>query len=161
MLTAKHACNPPGCTRISGLKQETRNTLVPNTFHGLTALFLLGVYSETYLLVFGYGFVSIASVPSRIQANTRRLRDALIADAGYCSAAYLEACEEKGLVSYISTSQQQHGHRPTPSRGRASRDLDVRGRICQIKAIHLRAGVCSDQGRQGSWIAFDCRAWRR
>lgn len=41
----------------------------------------------------------------------------------------LEACEEKGLNDYISTSRQQNGHRTRPSWGRAPRDLDVRGRM--------------------------------
>ena len=54
---------------------------------------------------------------------------ALIADAGYCSTANLEACEGRQLKAYISTSRQQHGHRPRPSRGRAPRGLDARGRM--------------------------------
>ena len=73
--------------------------------------------------------VHLLPMLERIQANTGRLPDALIADAGYCSAANLEACEEKGLNAYLSTSRQQHGHRPRPSRGRAPRDLDARGRM--------------------------------
>ncbi|WP_191964884.1 transposase [Synechococcus sp. RSCCF101] len=48
---------------------------------------------------------------------------------GYCSTANLEACEERGLNAHISTSRQQHGHRPRPSRGRAPKDLDARGRM--------------------------------
>jgi transposase len=73
--------------------------------------------------------VHLLPMLERIEANTGRLPDALIADAGYCSAANLEACEEKELSAYISTSRQQHGHRPRPSRGRAPRDLDARGRM--------------------------------
>jgi IS5 family transposase len=73
--------------------------------------------------------VHLLPMLERIQANTGRLPDALIADAGYCSAVSLEACEEKGLPAYISTSRQQHGHRPRPSRGRAPRDLDARDRM--------------------------------
>lgn len=73
--------------------------------------------------------VHLLPMLERIQANTGRLPDALIADAGYCSAANLEACEEKELNAYISTSRQQHGRRPRPSRGRAPRDLDARGRM--------------------------------
>ena len=65
----------------------------------------------------------------RIEANTGQQPGVLIADAGYCSTANLEACEERGLEAYISTSRQQHGHRPRPSRGRAPRDLDARGRM--------------------------------
>ena len=65
----------------------------------------------------------------RFQANTGQQPDAFIADAGYCSTANLEACEQRSLNAYISTSRQQHGHRPRPSRGRASRDLDARGRM--------------------------------
>lgn len=73
--------------------------------------------------------VHLLPMLERIQANTGRLPDALIADAGYCSAANLEACEEKGLAAYISTSRQQHGHRPRPLRGRAPRDLYARDRM--------------------------------
>ena len=65
----------------------------------------------------------------RIEANTGQLATTLIADAGYCSIANLEACEERRLEAYISTSRQQHGHRPRPSRGRSPRDLDARGRM--------------------------------
>ena len=65
----------------------------------------------------------------RIEANTGQHPGALIADAGYCSTANLEACEERALESYISTSRQQHGQRPRPSRGRAPRDLDARGKM--------------------------------
>lgn len=65
----------------------------------------------------------------RIEANTGQRPDALIADAGYCSTANLEACEIRKLNAYISTSRQQHGQRPRPSRGRAPRDLDARGRM--------------------------------
>lgn len=31
----------------------------------------------------------------------------LPSDAGYCSTTNLEACEEKGLDAYVSTSRQQ------------------------------------------------------
>ena len=54
---------------------------------------------------------------------------ALIADAGNCCTAVLEACEDKGLEAYLSTSRQQHGHRPRPPRGRAPRDLDAHRRM--------------------------------
>jgi hypothetical protein len=73
--------------------------------------------------------VHLLPMLERILANTGRLPDALIADAGYCSAANLGACEGKELNPYISTSRQQHGHRPRRSRGRAPRDLDARGRM--------------------------------
>ena len=73
--------------------------------------------------------VHLTPMLERIEANTGQLPDALIVDAGYCSTANLEACEERELESYISTSRQQHGHRPRPSRGRAPRDLDARGRM--------------------------------
>jgi transposase len=73
--------------------------------------------------------VHLLPMLERIEANTGQVPDALIADAGYCSTANLEACEEKGLQAYISTSRQQHGQRPRPSRGRAPRDLDARGRM--------------------------------
>ena len=71
--------------------------------------------------------VHLLPMLERIQANTGELPDALIADAGYCSTANLEACEEKGLNAYISTSRQQHGKQPRPSRGRPPKDLDARG----------------------------------
>lgn len=73
--------------------------------------------------------VHLLPMLERIEANTGRMPDALIADAGYCSTANLEACEEKRLNAYISTSRQQHGQRLRPSRGRAPRDLDARGRM--------------------------------
>jgi len=75
--------------------------------------------------------VAVHFVPmlERIEANTGQRPAALIADAGYCSTANLEACEDKQLNAYISTSRQQHGQRPRPSRGRALRDLDARGRM--------------------------------
>ena len=65
----------------------------------------------------------------RIEANTGQRPAALIADAGYCSTANLKACEGRQLNAYISTSRQQHGQRPRPSRGKAPRDLDARGRM--------------------------------
>jgi transposase len=73
--------------------------------------------------------VHLLPMLERIEANTGRLPDALITDAGYCSTANLEACEQRGLDAYISTSRQQHGKRPRPSRGRAPRGLDARGRM--------------------------------
>ena len=73
--------------------------------------------------------VHLLPMLERVQANTGELPNALIADAGYCSTANLEACEEKGLNAYISTSRQQHGQRPRPSRGRPPKDLDARGRM--------------------------------
>ncbi|MFM9088383.1 MAG: IS1182 family transposase [Cyanobium sp.] len=73
--------------------------------------------------------VHLLPMLERIQANTGQQPDALIADAGYCTTSNLEACEQRGLAAYISTSRQQHGHRPRPSRGRAPRDLDARGRM--------------------------------
>ena len=63
---------------------------------------------------------------------------ALIADAGYCSSANLKACEVRGLEAYISTSRQQHGQRPRPSRGKAPRDLDARGRM--ERTLRSKAG---------------------
>jgi transposase len=73
--------------------------------------------------------VHLLPMLERIQANTGRLPQALIADAGYCSTANLEACEQRGLAAYISTSRQQHGQRPRPSRGPEPRGLDARGRM--------------------------------
>jgi chemotaxis protein histidine kinase CheA len=65
----------------------------------------------------------------RIVANTGQLPEKLIADAGYCSTANIEASEQRGLDSYLSTSRQEHGKRPRPSRGPAPRDMDARGRM--------------------------------
>jgi hypothetical protein len=73
--------------------------------------------------------VHLLPMLERIEANTGQRPDFLIADAGYCSTANLEACEDRQLNAYISTSRQQHGQRPRPSRGRAPRDLDARGRM--------------------------------
>jgi transposase len=73
--------------------------------------------------------VHLLPMLERIQANTGQLPDAFIADAGYCSTANLKACEERGLEAYISTSRQQHGQRPRPSRGRPPKGLDARGRM--------------------------------
>lgn len=73
--------------------------------------------------------VHLVPMLERTLANTGQLPDVLIADAGYCSTANLAACQERGLDTYISTSRQLHGHRPRPSRGRAPRDLDARGRM--------------------------------
>jgi len=73
--------------------------------------------------------VHLLPMLERIQSNTGQLPHAFIADAGYCSTANLEACEVKGLQAYISTSRQQHGKRPRPSRGRPPKDLDARGRM--------------------------------
>jgi len=73
--------------------------------------------------------VHLQPMLERIQANTGRLPDALITDAGFCSTANLEACEQRGLEAYISTSRQQHGQRPRPSRGPVPRDLDARARM--------------------------------
>ena len=73
--------------------------------------------------------VHLLPMLERIQANTGQRPDVLIADAGYCSTSNLEACEHRGLEAYISTSRQQHGQRPRPSRGRAPKDLDARGRM--------------------------------
>ncbi|MCU0528750.1 MAG: IS1182 family transposase, partial [Cyanobium sp. Prado107] len=73
--------------------------------------------------------VHLLPMLERIQANTGRLPEALIADAGYCSTANLEACEDRTMNAYISTSRQQHGQRPRPSRGPVPRHLDARGRM--------------------------------
>jgi transposase len=73
--------------------------------------------------------VHLLPMLERIQANTGQLPAALTADAGYCSATNLEACEQRGINAYVSTSRQQHGQRPRPSRGRPPKDLDARGRM--------------------------------
>jgi len=73
--------------------------------------------------------VHLLPMLERIQSNTGQMPDAFIADAGYCSTANLKTCEGRGLEAYISTSRQQHGKRPRPSRGRPPKDLDARGRM--------------------------------
>ncbi|QNI79318.1 transposase DDE domain protein [Synechococcus sp. RS9909] len=73
--------------------------------------------------------VHLLPMLERIEANIGQPPEALIADAGYCSTANLEACEQRGLKAYISTSREQHGQRPQPSRGPAPRDLDAKGRM--------------------------------
>jgi transposase len=65
----------------------------------------------------------------RIVANTGQLPEKMIADAGYCSTGNIEASEQRGLDAYLSTSRQEHGKRPRPSRGPAPRDLNARGRM--------------------------------
>jgi hypothetical protein len=62
-------------------------------------------------------------------ANTGQLPEKLIADAGYCSTATIEASEQRGLDAYLSTSRQEHGKRLRPSGGSAPRDLEARGRM--------------------------------
>ena len=71
----------------------------------------------------------LAPMLERIVANTGQLPEAMIADAGYCSTDNIERSEKRGLAAYISTSRQEHGKRPRPSRGPAPRDLDARGRM--------------------------------
>ena len=73
--------------------------------------------------------VHLLPMLERIEANTGQLPAALTADAGYCSTANLEVCEQRGIDAYVSTSRQQHGKRPRPSRGRPPKDLDARGRM--------------------------------
>ncbi len=73
--------------------------------------------------------VHLLPMLERIQANTGQWPAVLTADAGYCSTTNLEACEQRGLDAYISTSRQQHGQRLRPSRGRPPKDLDARGRM--------------------------------
>jgi len=74
----------------------------------------------------------------RIVANTGQLPEKLIADAGYCSTANIEASEDRELDAYVSTNRQEHGQRPRPSRGPAPRDLDARGRM--DRKIRSKAG---------------------
>jgi transposase len=74
----------------------------------------------------------------RIVANTGQQPEQLITDAGYCSTENIEASEQRGLDAYISTSRQEHGKRPRPSRGPAPRDLDARGRM--DRKIRSKAG---------------------
>lgn len=90
--------------------------------------------------------VQLLPMLQRIQANTRQLLGALIADAGYCSIDKLEACEEKGLDAYISTSRQALGRRARPSRGRPPKDLNARGRM--DRQLRSNAGQAIDAARK-------------
>ena len=74
----------------------------------------------------------------QIKANTGQLPDKLIVDAGYCSTDNIEACEQRGVDAYFSTSRQEHGKRPQPPRGPAPRALDARGRM--DRKIRSKAG---------------------
>jgi hypothetical protein len=74
----------------------------------------------------------------QIKVNTGQLPDKFITDAGYSSTDNIEACEQRGIDAYISTSRQEHGKRPRPSRGPAPRDLDARGRM--DRKIRSKAG---------------------
>ena len=74
----------------------------------------------------------------RIVANTGQQPEAMITDAGFCSTDNIERSEQRGLDAYISTSRQEHGRRPRPSRGPAPRDLDARGRM--DRKIRSKAG---------------------
>jgi hypothetical protein len=115
--------------------------------------------------------VHLLPMLERIQANTGRLPQALIADAGYCSTANLEACEQRGLAAYISTSRQQHGQRPRPSRGpgpgiwmpgagwtencarwRGRRSMPCARRSWSQYSVRSRAPE--------GWIASDCGVWK-
>jgi hypothetical protein len=60
--------------------------------------------------------VHLLPMLERIQANTGRLPEALIADAGYCSTANLEACEDRKIMptsppvgSSTATGPSHHG----------------------------------------------------
>jgi hypothetical protein len=75
----------------------------------------------------------------RIVANTGQLPGKMIADAGYCSTANIDASEQRGLDAYLSTSLQEHGTRPRPSRGPTPRDLDARGRM--DRKLRSKAGL--------------------
>jgi hypothetical protein len=61
----------------------------------------------------------LLAMVERIVANTGQLPEKLIADAGYCSTSDIEASQQCGLDAYLSTSRQEHGSRPRPSRGPA------------------------------------------
>lgn len=74
----------------------------------------------------------------RIVANTGKLPETLIADAGYCCTASNEASGKRGLDACYSSSWQQQGQWPRPSRGPESRDLDARGKM--YRKIPSKAG---------------------
>ena len=52
----------------------------------------------------------------RIVAITGQLHEKLIADAGYCSTANIEASEQRGLDVYISTIRTANGYAPRGGR---------------------------------------------
>jgi hypothetical protein len=108
----------------------------------------------------------------RIVANTGQLPNKLIADAGYCSTDNIESSEQRRLDAYVSTSRQEHGKRPRPSRGPAARDLHGRGRM--DRKIRSKAGqaiyalrkpivepVFGQNKGHGGWIASCYEVWRR
>jgi len=86
--------------------------------------------------------VHLLPMLERIHFNTGQLPEAFIADAGYCSTANLKACEERGPEAYISTSRQQHGQRPRPSRDGPPQGLDARGRM--ERKLRSKAGQAID-----------------
>ena len=110
----------------------------------------------------------------RIIANAGRLPDNVIADAGYCSTANIEASDKKKLDAYYSTSRQEHGKRPRPLREPAPRVLDARGRMDRkIRSIAgqavyaLRKAIVEQvfgqsKGARGlDWDASSCESRRR
>ena len=105
----------------------------------------------------------------RIVANTGQLPEKMIADAGYCSTANIEASEQRGLDSYLSTSRQEHGKRPRPSPADRSRQppvpidsgkplLGQPSKTLQAHGFHLQVAIGSStirrsaHGRYGSGI---------
>jgi len=67
-----------------------------------------------------------------ITAGLRRKPGSVLADAGYCSEANLEALEAKGIEAFIATGRRKHGE-PLPSapRGRAPDGLSLRERMAR------------------------------
>ena len=105
----------------------------------------------------------------RIVANTGQLPEKMIADSGYCSTANIEASEQRGLDSYLSTSRQEHGKRPRPSPADRSRQppvpidsgkplLGQPSKTLQAHGFHLQVAIGSStirrsaHGRYGSGI---------
>jgi transposase len=108
----------------------------------------------------------------RIVANTGQQPDVLIADAGYCSTANIEASEKRALDAYYSTARQQHGKRPRPSRGQPpgislhgagwTANSDPKPARRSTPYARRSSSRCLDRSKgPGGWIASSCQAWRR
>jgi hypothetical protein len=102
----------------------------------------------------------------RIVANTGQVPEKLNCIGN------IEASEQRELDAYISTSRQEHGKRPRPSRGPAPRDLVARGRMDRKirskagQAIYAlrRPSLSRCLGRSkgpGDWITSCYAGWRR
>lgn len=116
--------------------------------------------------------VRMLPILERIQTITGQQPAALTKDAGYCSTANLEACEQRGFDAFISISRQQHGQRGRASRCRQPKGLDASVRMDRKlrskarQAVYaLRKTVVKPVFGQirgpGAWIGFVYEVWIR